>query len=92
MCGSGSMAKVPKRPGWSVSSFLAYSFDSRAMRAACALSVMNLTCGVVGEVIAVATPPLSMSSSVFCTDQLAIGGLARLAVFTASSQVGGEMW
>jgi len=52
----------------------------------------KLSCGVVGEQIAVAVPPWSMSSSDFCTDQLFSGGLPRLAFFTASSQVGGEMW
>ena len=34
-----------------------------------------MVCGVVGETIEVATPPLSMSSSVFCTDQCSSGGL-----------------
>ena len=85
------MANTPKRSGWSLISFLAYSFDSRATRAASALS-NGLVCGVVGEVIEVATPPLSMSSSVFCTDQLAIGGLVRFIFFNPSSQLGGEMW
>ena len=45
---------------------------------------------MVGEVIAVATPPLSMSSSVFCTDQFASGGLVRPMMSMASSQVGGD--
>ena len=37
-----------------------------------------VTCGVVGEVIEMATPPLSISSSVFCTDQLdSVGPCAR---------------
>src|SRR5262245_17028013 len=73
--------------------FLVYSFDSRARRAAVSLSLpRKVSCGVVGEHIAVAMPALSMSSSDFATDQLASGGLARLAFFTASSQVGGEIW
>ena len=72
-------------------SFLAYSFDSRAMRAAASLSwSRKFTCGVVGETIAVAMPAWSMSSSDFCGDQLTIGGLSRWAFFTASSQDGGE--
>src|SRR5712691_1680784 len=40
----------------------------------------------------VATPPLSMSSIVLYTDQLAIGALARLIFLNPSSQLGGEMW
>jgi hypothetical protein len=68
---------------------LQYSFDSHATRTAVDLS-SPITCGVVGEVMAVATPPLSMSSSVFCTDQFVIGGLSLLILLTASSQVGGE--
>src|ERR1700704_2634105 len=73
--------------------FFVYSFDSRARRAALSLSLpRKLSCGVVGEHIAVAMPALSMSSSDFATDQLASGGLARFAFFTASSQVGGEIW
>src|SRR3981189_520751 len=73
--------------------FFVYSFDSRARRAALSLSLpRKLSCGVVGEHIAGAMPALSMSSSDFATDQLASGGLARFAFFTASSQVGGEIW
>ena len=49
-----------------------------------------VTCGVVGDVIAIATPPLSMSSSDFCTDQFTIGGLSFFMLLTASSHVGGE--
>src|SRR5262249_60234101 len=71
-------------------SFLVYSFDSRATRAAASLSwSRKLTCGVVGETIAVAMPARSMSSSDFCGDQLTIGGVSRLAFFTPASQDGG---
>jgi hypothetical protein len=49
-----------------------------------------LTCGVVGETIAVAVPARSISSSDFCGDQLTTGGLSRLAFFSASTQAGGE--
>jgi len=70
-----------------------YSFDSRATRAAASLSLARkLSCGVVGETIAVAVPPLSMSSSDFCTDQSSRGELwGTPAFFIAATQFGGEM-
>ena len=61
------------------------------MRTAASLP-SGVTCGVVGDRIAVATPPLSMSSSDFCTDQCAIGGLAAPISFMACSQLGAATW
>src|SRR5436309_2358305 len=58
------------------------------MRTAASLP-SGVTCGVVGDTIEVATPPLSISSSVFCTDQCTSGGLLRPIRFIASSQLGG---
>ena len=91
MCGSGSVAQTPKRPGWSVSIFLAYSLNSRAILTATSLP-SGVTCGVVGEVIEVATPPLSMSSRSFCTDQFFSGKSLRPITSIAANQVGGTMW
>ncbi len=90
MYGSGSIANVPNRPGCWLSSFFAYSLDSRASRAASSAG-KSPTCGVVGDVMAVATPPLSISSIVFCTDQFVIGGLSFPMRVTALSHVGGTM-
>ena len=50
------------------------------------------TCGVVGDVIEVATPPLSMSSMVFWIDQFFSGKSARPITSIAANQVGGTMW
>jgi hypothetical protein len=90
MCGNGNVAHTPKRPGWSVIIFVANSLDSRAMRIATSLP-SGVTCGVVGEVIEVAMPPLSMSSSVFCTDQFFRRKSVRPMMSIAASQVGGTM-
>ena len=49
----------------------------------------GVTCGVVGDTIEVATPPLSMSSSVFWIDQWVSGGLLRPIRSMAASHVGG---
>ncbi len=60
------------------------------MRAASAAG-RKPTCGVVGEVMAVAMPALSMSSIERCGVQLVSGGLSSFAFFSASNQVGGAM-
>src|SRR3954467_6884038 len=91
MFGSGSMANVPKRPAGSDSSFLEYSFDSRQTRTAVSLP-SGVTCGVGGDRIAVATPPLSMSSTIFCGDQFDSGKSLRPITSMAFSQDGGTTW
>ena len=60
------------------------------MRTAASLP-SGVTCGVVGEVIAVATPPLSMSSIDFWIDQLLSGKSLRPMMSIAANQAGGTM-
>ena len=46
----------------------------------------------MGEVIDVATPALSMSSSERCGVQLFTGGESSFDFFSSATQGGGEMW
>src|SRR5882724_9177506 len=52
----------------------------------------GVTCGVVGDRIEVATPPLSMSSIIFCGDQFDSGASLRPITSIALSQDGGTTW
>ncbi len=68
-----------------------YSFDSRETRTAASLP-SGVTCGVVGDRIAVATPPLSMSSIIFWGDQFDSRKSLRPITSIALSQDGGTTW
>ena len=61
------------------------------MRTAASLP-SGVTCGVVGDRIDVATPPLSMSSIIFWGDQFDSGTSLRPITSMALSQVGGTTW
>src|SRR5882724_4568982 len=52
----------------------------------------GVTCGVVGDRIEVATPPLSMSSIIFWGDQFDSGASLRPITSMALSQDGGTTW
>jgi len=67
-----------------------YGTDFPYRRAAVGASI-PWSCGVVGDVIAVATPPASMSSMVFWTDQFTSGGLSFFILLSSSIQLGGEI-
>ena len=72
MSGNGIEANEPKRPGWSRTSCAAYSFDSRAILREPGTSPAHACMpGLMSEVIEVAMPLLSMSSSEASTDHLA---------------------
>src|SRR5690348_7609805 len=81
------MAKTPKRPGWSLISRFAHSFVSRAIRPASEAG-RKPTCGVVGYVMSVAMPALSMSSIERCGVQFDIGGLSSFAFLRAQTSSG----
>src|SRR5262249_16665598 len=72
------------------SSFFAYSLHSRASLRAASSTLPNQTPGFWIEVIAVVTPPLSMSSSDISTDHLV--GLPPRFCRIASACTGGMMW
>src|SRR5262249_9769821 len=70
--------------------FFAYSLHSRASLREASSTLPNQTPGFWIEVIAVVTPPLSMSSSDICTDHLV--GLPPRFCRIASACTGGMMW
>ena len=70
---------------------MAYSFELARNAGRDVGLPSGVTCGVVGDVIDVATPPLSMSSIIFCTDQFTSGGVVRPITCIASIQLGGTM-
>src|SRR2546428_8994340 len=87
----GIAANIPKRPLESATSFALYSLHSRASLRAPASS-RNLMAGVVVEVIAVATPALSMSAIDFSGVQSRPGPEMLLAVIAATYGGGGWGW
>src|SRR6266436_2873010 len=85
----GIAANMPKRPWESATSFALYSLHARASWRALASS-RNLMAGVVMEVIAMATPALSMSAIDFSGVQSRTGPGMFLAVIAAT--YGGGVW
>src|SRR5713101_7862241 len=85
----GIAANIPNRPLESATSFALYSLHSRASWRAPASS-RNLMAGVVMEVIAMATPALSISAIDFSGVQSRTGPGMFLAVIAAT--YGGGVW
>src|SRR5215472_522235 len=89
--GSGRAQNKPKRVGCCCTSLAPYSLHSRAITRVASLSP-NHRPGLVIEIIAVATPPLSMSSIDFSGAHPAFAGWRSSRPLTKASHCGGEKW
>src|SRR3954469_10012842 len=88
--GNGITANERKRPGWSRSRLAAYSLQARASLRDSSSTLPNHTPGLMIEVIEVAMPALSMSSSDMAGDHLV--GLVLRWLVSAWACTGGTMW
>src|SRR6516162_543833 len=87
----GRAQNKPKRAGCCCTSLAPYSLHSRAIARVACLSP-NHRPGLVIEIIAAATPPLSMSSIDFSGVHAAFAGWRSSRPLTKASHCGGEKW